>query len=287
MQLIFNDFCKMNLEQFIIQSLAEDTGNGDHSSLSSIAPGETGNAILKIKDNGIIAGIDLAQLIFKTVDPKIIFSKNKSDGNDVSSDEIAFSVDGHIHTILKCERLVLNCMQRMSGIATLTAKYVNKISGTQAKILDTRKTTPLFRHFEKWAVRIGGGGNHRMGLYDMILLKDNHIDYAGGIKNAIKKANEYVKKNKLNLEIEVETRNIHEVNEVIECGNVNRIMLDNFTTAELEHAIKIINGKFETEASGGIGLENVIEYAKTGVNYISVGNLTHSYKSFDLSLKAV
>ncbi len=275
-----------NLNHLIETALEEDTGDGDHSTLSCINPDASGKAILKIKDTGILAGIDVAEKIFAYTDTSSIIKKFKKDGDPIQPGEIAFEVDAQIHTILTCERLVLNCMQRMSGIATLTNKYVGKLKGYHTKLLDTRKTTPNFRLLEKEAVRIGGGYNHRFGLYDMIMLKDNHIDYCDGIENAITKAWQYVQKKKPGLKIEIETRNIEDVKKVMSIGKVNRIMLDNFTPQQITEALKIIDGKYETEASGGINYENIELYAATGVDFISSGAIIHQAKSLDLSLKA-
>lgn len=276
------------LHHLIRQALNEDIGDGDHSTLSVIPTDKKGKAVLNIKQDGIIAGIDVAEIIFKTVEPDARFTFYKKDGDSMIYGEKAFEVEANVHTILKCERLVLNIMQRMSGIATLTHKYVEKIKSYPTKILDTRKTTPNFRLLEKEAVRIGGGVNHRYALYDMIMLKDNHIDFAGGIESAINKAWEYVQTTKSELQIEVETRTMDDVKKVIEVGEgkVFRIMLDNFSPEQITMAVGIIAGKFETEASGGINLENIEQYAKTGVDYISVGALIHQAKSLDLSLKA-
>lgn len=276
----------MNIPEFIEAALKEDVGPGDYSTLASIPADAVGKAVLKVKENGVLAGVALAEEIFYHLDPKAEFTLHKEDGEKVTSGEIAFEVQARVHTILKAERLVLNCMQRMSGIATLTRTYVNKIKGYPAKILDTRKTTPLFRQFEKEAVHIGGGVNYRMGLYDMVMLKDNHIDFCGGIEQAITKTNQYLKANNLDLKITIETRCLEDVVRVLATGNVNRIMLDNYTPAELEEAVKLIDGKFETEASGGITLDNIVDYAKTGVDYISVGAITNRAVSMDLSLKA-
>lgn len=276
----------MQRKAFIEAALAEDIGNGDHSTLASIPADAKGAAVLKIKDDGIIAGVDLAQDIFEFLEPGAEFTMNKKDGDKVMKGEMAFEVTAKVHTILQAERLVLNSMQRMSGIATLTAQYVDKIKGYKSKVLDTRKTTPLFRAHEKEAVRIGGGYNHRMGLYDMVMLKDNHIDFCGGIEKAIERTNEYLRKNALNLKIEIETRTLNDVSEVLRVGGVHRIMLDNFTPQELEKALSLIEGKYETEASGGITLETIESYARTGVDFISVGALIHQARSLDLSLKA-
>lgn len=276
----------MNNKAFIEAALAEDIGNGDHSTLASIPDDATGTAVLKIKDDGVIAGIDLAQDIFEYLEPGVQFTFNKKDGDKVLNGEMAFEVEAKVHTILQAERLVLNSMQRMSGIATLTSQYVDKIKSYTSKILDTRKTTPLFRAHEKEAVRIGGGYNHRMGLYDMVMLKDNHIDFCGGIEKAIERTNDYLRKNALNLKIEIETRTLDDVKEVLRVGNVHRIMLDNYTPAQIEEALALIDGKYETEASGGINLDTIESYARTGVDFISVGALIHQAASMDLSLKA-
>lgn len=276
----------MSTQEFIEAALSEDVGSGDYSTLASIPAEARGKAVLKIKENGIIAGIDLAEEIFYFLEPGADFKLFKKDGDKVANGEIAFEVSASVHTILKAERLALNCMQRMSGIATLTRQYVDAIKGYPAKILDTRKTTPLFRHYEKEAVRIGGGANHRMGLYDMIMLKDNHIDFCGGIERAIEQTNAYLRQNALNLKIEVETRNLDDVKRVLATGNVDRIMLDNYSPEELEEAVNMIGGKYETEASGGINMENIVSYARTGVDLISVGAIIHHAVSMDLSLKA-
>ncbi|CAN5328819.1 carboxylating nicotinate-nucleotide diphosphorylase [soil metagenome] len=274
------------LEFLITNALQEDIGEGDHSTLATIDAGQKGSAYLKVKENGVLAGIKVAEFIFKNVEPSLKFEAAMADGQPMQENDIAFTVDGTIRTILSCERLVLNCMQRMSGIATLTKKYIDKLDGYHTKILDTRKTTPNFRLLEKEAVRIGGGINHRFGLYDMIMLKDNHIDFCGGIEKAILKANNYLHKNSLDLKIEVETRSIEDVIAVVKTGKVHRIMLDNFAPETIIEALKIINGQFETEASGGINYDNIEIYAATGVDYISSGAIIHQAKSLDLSLKA-
>jgi nicotinate-nucleotide pyrophosphorylase (carboxylating) len=284
--MIHNENYQHQLEELISNALREDVGDGDHSSLSCIDKNANGKAILKIKDEGILAGVDVAEKIFSYVDASSVLKKFKNDGDEMHFGEIAFEVQAKIHTILSCERLVLNCMQRMSGIATLTKKYTEKLNGYSTRLLDTRKTTPNFRLLEKEAVRIGGGVNHRFGLYDMIMLKDNHIDYCGGIQKAIEKAWEYVQEKKPGLKIEVETRSIEDVKKVMETGKVNRIMLDNFTPEKIREALKIIEGKCETEASGGITIDNIEMYAATGVDYISSGAIIHQAKSLDLSLKA-
>lgn len=277
------------LHQLITNALHEDVGNGDHSTLSCIEPNKQGKAVLKIKQNCVLAGVDIAKEVFTLVEPKHSFKQLKKDSDHVVVGDIAFEVEASIHTILKCERLVLNMMQRMSGIATLTNTYSSKIKNYKTKLLDTRKTTPNFRLLEKEAVRIGGGINHRFGLYDMIMLKDNHIDYCGGIANAINKAFNYVQQNNLSLQIEVETRNIDDVKKVcsVGVGKVDRVMLDNFTPQQIIEALTIINHQFETEASGGINLNNIESYAATGVDYISAGALIHQAQSVDLSLKAI
>ena len=276
------------LEHLIREALQEDIGAGDYSTLSVIPENKRGKAVLKIKQDGILAGVAVAQKIFSMVDEAAHFVIYKSDGEPMHKGETAFEVQSTIQTILQCERLVLNCMQRMSGVATLTRQYVDKLQGYRTKVLDTRKTTPNFRLLEKEAVRIGGGINHRFALYDMIMLKDNHIDYAGGLQPAIEKAYNYVQTNKLNLKIEVETRTLADVQTVcnIAKGKVFRIMLDNFSPEEIKEAMQIIKGEFETEASGGINLDTVEAYAKTGVDYVSVGGLIHQAQSLDLSLKA-
>jgi nicotinate-nucleotide pyrophosphorylase (carboxylating) len=275
------------LEKLIKDALEEDIGEGDHSTLSSIEPGTEGKAVLKIKQDGILAGMQVAEKIFRCIEPGIVFNAMKKDGDTMRYGEIAFEVDAKVYTILQCERLVLNCMQRMSGIATLTRQYTDRLKGYHTRLLDTRKTTPNFRLLEKEAVRIGGGLNHRMGLYDMIMLKDNHIDYCGGIEKAIEKAWQYVQQKKPGLKIEVETRTLEDVRKVVAYGKADRIMLDNFTPEQLRHALEIIDKKFETEASGGINLDNVTDYAATGVDYVSIGAVIHHAVSADLSLKAV
>lgn len=274
------------IELLIKSALQEDIGDGDHSTLSTIETQQQGKAILKVKEVGIIAGMDIAKSIFEFVEPGVVFESFMSDGNAMKTGDIAFEVKAKVHTILKCERLVLNCMQRMSGIATLTNSYVKKLEGYHTKLLDTRKTTPNFRVLEKEAVRIGGAVNHRFGLYDMIMLKDNHIDYCGGITAAINKAYDYVQNKKPGLKIEIETRSISDVEEVMKIGKVTRIMLDNFLPLQIEEALEIIKNTYETEASGSINLDNLESYAATGVDYISSGAIIHQAKSLDLSLKA-
>ena len=274
------------LQHLISEALQEDIGDGDHSTLSTIIPNAKGRAILKIKEEGVLAGIKVAEEIFKFQQPDIKFTANKKDGDVMQIGEHAFEVEALVHTILQCERLVLNCMQRMSGIATLTHKYSEKLKGYKTKLLDTRKTTPNFRLLEKEAIRIGGGQNHRYALYDMIMLKDNHIDYCGSIETAINRAWNYVQTVKPGLKIEVETRNLEDVKKVLATEKADRIMLDNFTPQLLKEAIDLINNKVETEASGGINFHNIELYAATGVDYISVGALIHQARSVDLSLKA-
>jgi len=277
------------LHKLIDDALREDVGDGDHSTLSCISAETKGKAVLKIKQDGVLAGLDIAREIFFYKEPSSIFVASKKDGEEMKNGETAFEVAASVHTILKCERLVLNCMQRMSGIATLTKQYTEKIKGYKTKVLDTRKTTPNFRLLEKEAVRIGGGVNHRFGLYDMIMLKDNHIEYCGGLQKAVERAYDYVQTIKPGLKIEVETRNLEDVKKIVEIGKkkVFRIMLDNFSPSQIDEALKLINDEFETEASGGINLDNIEEYAKTGVDYVSIGALIHQAKSLDLSLKAM
>ena len=275
------------IHQFINNALSEDVGDGDHTSLSTIPADATGKAKLLVKDEGILAGVELAAEIFHVVDPNLKLKVFLQDGAPVKYNDIAFEVEGNSRSILTAERLVLNCMQRMSGIATKTRQIVDLLKGTNTKVLDTRKTTPGLRYLEKWAVRIGGGVNHRFGLYDMILIKDNHVDYAGGIRQAIESANQYLTDNGKKLAIEIEVRNLDELEQVLQTGRVNRILLDNFNFDDLRQAVGIIQGRYITEASGGITIDNIREYADCGVDYISVGALTHSVKSLDLSLKAV
>ena len=277
---------KVIIDQFISNALKEDVGDGDHTSLATIDEGTKGRARLLVKDDGILAGVELAADIFNTVDAGLVLTVFLTDGAKIKPGDIAFEVKGDAQSILKAERLVLNCMQRMSGIATRTREIVDLLKGTTTQILDTRKTTPGMRYLEKWAVRIGGGVNHRFGLYDMILIKDNHVDYSGGIRQAIENAQHYIAEHKLKLQIEIEVRNLDELEQVLATGGVNRIMLDNFNFTDLCTALNIIEGRYITEASGGITVDNVREYAACGVDYISVGALTHSVKSLDLSLKA-
>ncbi|MEQ9216410.1 MAG: carboxylating nicotinate-nucleotide diphosphorylase [Cyclobacteriaceae bacterium] len=277
---------KARINKFIKSALTEDVGDGDHTSLGSIPESDKSRARLLIKDSGVIAGIELAEMIFHHVDPSMKVEVKKKDGDWVESGDIALVVSGNTRNILKSERLVLNCMQRMSGIATYTFKLNKLIEGTSAKLLDTRKTTPNFRMMEKWAVSIGGGVNHRFGLYDLVLLKDNHVDYAGGIKKAVNASVQYLKEKELDLDIEIEVRNMIELEEALELPRVKRILLDNMLPSEMRLAVQKVNKTKETEASGGINEKNIREIAETGVDYISVGALTHSYRSLDMSLKA-
>ena len=282
---------KMNNEDLIDAlldlSLREDTGDGDHSSLSCIPQGAEGQARLLVKDTGIIAGIGVASRVFQKIDKNLRMEIQLREGSAVQPGDIVFTVSGSILSVLRAERLVLNMMQRMSGIATQTAEYVRKLEGMPARILDTRKTAPGMRILDKEAVRIGGGVNHRMGLYDMIMLKDNHIDFAGGIQKAIERAAQYLENTGRNMGVEIEVRSLEDLRVVLHKGNVNRILLDNFSIPDTRAAVDMIAGKYETESSGGITLENIREYAECGVDYISVGALTHQVKSLDLSLKAI
>jgi len=273
------------LSDFISRCLKEDIGDGDHSSLACI-PGEaSGKARLLVKEQGLLSGSAVAGEVFRFVDSDLKFEPFISDGSKISPGDIVFHVYGRIQSILKSERLVLNIMQRMSGIATSTGMYIERIKGLKTKVLDTRKTTPGMRFLEKEAVRTGGGWNHRMGLYDMIMLKDNHIDYAGGIENAIRKTRVYLTRTRKNLRVEIEARNLDDVRKILDIGGVDRIMLDNFNLSDTMKAVKLIRGRFETESSGGITLENIRAYAECGVDYISAGALTHHIKSLDMSLK--
>lgn len=276
------------LANLVEQAIKEDVGNGDHSTLSCIPEDLKGKAVLKIKEAGILAGVSVAEKIFRQMEPGSILTAFKQDGEQMVTGEIAFEIEASVHTILKGERLVLNCMQRMSGIATLTRQYTRILDGYHTRLLDTRKTTPNFRLLEKEAVRIGGGINHRFGLYDMIMLKDNHIDYCGGIIKAIEKAYAYSQSLEQPLKIEVETRSLEDVTVICNqaLDKVDRIMLDNFNPEQIKGALDIIQGRVETEASGGIHLKNIVDYAKTGVDFVSVGGLIHQARSLDLSLKA-
>ena len=276
----------MTIDEIIDAALKEDIGNGDHTSMSTIPASAHGKARLLIKEEGIICGIDVAIKVLNKVDPLIKINRVLSDGDWVKPGDLAFTVEGPSASILTAERLVLNFMQRMSGIATTTNFYVQQLKGTRTRLLDTRKTTPLLREIEKYAVKIGGGENHRFGLFDMILIKDNHIDFAGGITGAVKSVKDYLKSKNLNLEIEVEARTLSDVKEILGCENIKRIMLDNFSTTLMKEAVELIDGRLETEASGGITIKNLREYAETGVDFISVGALTHHIKSLDMSLKA-
>jgi nicotinate-nucleotide pyrophosphorylase (carboxylating) len=274
-------------EQLISLWFAEDIGDGDHTTLSCIPESAKGKSQLIIKEEGILAGVEVARRIFNAFDPELMMTVFIQDGAHVKPGDIAFVVEGKIQSLLQTERLMLNIMQRMSGVATRTNQYVKALEGTRTRVLDTRKTTPGLRLLEKEAVRIGGGVNHRVGLYDMILLKDNHVDFAGGIPNAINRAKEYLKEKGKDLKIEIEVRNFDELAQVMEVGGVDRIMLDNFTPENTKKAVEIIGGKYETESSGGITFDTLRTYAACGVDYISVGALTHSVKSLDMSFKAV
>ncbi len=276
-----------DLDTFLKYAIAEDVGDGDHTSLSTIPADVTGRAKLLVKDNGIIAGIEIAKRVFELIDAQLKFEQILNDGDQVKHGDIAFYVEGSSRSIVTAERLALNIMQRMSGIATQTQKITQMMEGTSCKLLDTRKTTPGFRYFEKLAVKLGGGVNHRIGLYDMILVKDNHIDYAGGVHQALHKIKDYLQQTGKDLKIEVEARSIDDVKLILEEGIAFRILLDNFKPEDLKTAVALINGRVQTEASGGITETNVHEYAATGVDYISMGALTHQIKSLDLSLKAV
>ncbi len=277
-----------NLDQFIDLALHEDlSSGGDHTSKACVPNNAKRKARLLVKGEGVLAGIEIAKLVFSKVDPKLELDIRIQDGEEVKFGDVAFYVEGSAQSILTAERLVLNLMQRMSGIATKTANIMKLVDGTNVKVLDTRKTTPNLRYFEKLAVQLGGGTNHRYGLFDMIMIKDNHVDYAGGIVKAIQQTKTYLKENDIDLKIEVETRNMEEVEMVLQEGGVDRIMLDNFTPQEVAHAVKYIDGRAETEASGGITTDTIRSYAETGVDYVSMGVLTHSVMSLDLSLKAM
>ncbi|MDG1724995.1 MAG: carboxylating nicotinate-nucleotide diphosphorylase [Bacteroidia bacterium] len=278
------NFADSHVVKLIDLALAEDIGDGDHSSLGAIPPNQKGRARLLVKDVGVICGIDLAAHIFNRLDSTLVFESFIEEGRIVNVGDIAFNISGNIHSILQAERLVLNFMQRMSGISTFTKRLVDIISGTNAQLLDTRKTTPGMRVFEKYAVSVGGGVNHRIGLYDMVMLKDNHNDYAGGITAGVNQTKSYLKSRNRQLKIEVETRNLEEVEEALSVG-VDRIMFDNFSPDDMVKAVNLVNGRCETEASGGITESTIINYAETGVDFISVGALTHSVRSLDLSLK--
>ncbi len=275
------------LDRFISQAIAEDVGPGDHSSNCSIPESADGKMQLLVKENGILAGVDVAKRIFEKVDSSIKLKLLLKDGDLISQGDIALTLEGPIRGMLRGERLALNLMQRMSGIATVTHNYVSIIAHTKTRLLDTRKTTPNLRPFEKYAVTVGGGMNHRMGLYDMIMLKDNHVDFAGGVKQAIEKAQAYIKENGLDINIEIETRNLDELAQVLEVGGVQRVMFDNYSVEKTIKAVAMVNGRVETESSGGINEKTIRAYAETGVDFVSVGALTHSVKSLDLSLKAL
>jgi nicotinate-nucleotide pyrophosphorylase (carboxylating) len=275
------------LQMLVLNALQEDVGDGDHTTLACIPPQARGKAVLHLKQDGVLAGMEIAEKILRIKEPSSRFTPYKQDGDVMRDGEEAFVAEATVHTILQCERLILNCMQRMSGIATLTRQYVDRLQRYKTRILDTRKTTPNFRLLEKEAVRIGGGLNHRFGLFDMMLLKDNHIDFAGSLEAAIEKASTYRQTHKPQLKIEVETRNIEEVRRVLAIGKVDRIMLDNFTPRQVAEALSLIGERFETEASGGIHLGNIEDYARTGVDYIGVGALIHQARSLDMSMKAV
>jgi nicotinate-nucleotide pyrophosphorylase (carboxylating) len=275
------------IDELIKLAFAEDIGDGDHTTLSTIPESAKGKVQLIIKEDGILAGVEIAGRVFHAFDPALKITVFIQDGTEVKYGDIAFTVEGKVQSLLQTERLVLNVMQRMSGIATTTRKYVKKLEGTKTRVLDTRKTTPGLRMLEKEAVRIGGGTNHRIGLFDMILLKDNHVDFAGGIENAIIRAKEYCWKVGKNLPIEIEVRNFDELNKVLTIGDIDRIMLDNFNVENTRKAVELVDGRYEIESSGGITYDTIREYAETGVDYISVGALTHSVKSLDMSLKAV
>ncbi len=277
----------MDITNLIEMAIAEDIGSGDHTSLSCIPSDAIGKAQLLVKEKGILAGMDVASMVFQRIDKSLIFNPLLKDGDCITPGDIAFTIEGSNQSILKAERIVLNFMQRMSGIATKTNRYTQLIEGFNTKILDTRKTTPGLRLVEKMAVKIGGGQNHRMGLYDMIMIKDNHIDFAGGITAAINKTNTYLKENNLDLKIEIEARNLTELDEILAVGNVDIIMLDNFSFEDMRTAVKKINGQYKTEASGGITETTIRDYAACGVDFISVGALTHQINSLDLSLKAI
>ncbi len=276
----------MTIDEIIIKALAEDIGDGDHTTLATLQADASGKAKLLVKDNGVLCGVDLAERIFHAVDPSIKLNIFIHDGAVIAKGDVVFEVTGNKASILQSERLVLNFMQRLSGIATATARAVKQTEGFNTKILDTRKTTPLLRELEKYAVRTGGGENHRMGLYDMVMIKDNHVDYAGGIVQAIEAVEKYLERTKRKLKIEIEVRNFEELQHVLDHGKIHRIMLDNFSVTDMRKAVLLIDRRFETEASGGITEENIREYASTGVDYISMGALTHQIKSLDLSLKA-
>ncbi len=273
-------------DRLIDLAFAEDIGDGDHTTLCCIPEDAMGKSHLLIKEDGILAGVEVAKKVFERFDPEMQVEVIMGDGSRVKKGDIAMIVTGRVRSLLQTERLMLNIMQRMSGIATMTNKYVERLKGTHTHVLDTRKTTPGMRMLEKAAVKIGGGVNHRIGLFDMILLKDNHVDFSGGIKNAISRCHEYLKKNGLDLKIEIEVRNFDELQQVLDCGGVNRIMLDNFSVPDTKKAVEMIDGRYETESSGGITFDTIRDYAEQGVDYVSVGALTHSVKGLDMSFKA-
>ena len=273
-------------DRLIDLAFAEDIGDGDHTTLCCIPADAMGKSRLLIKEDGVLAGIEMAKKVFARFDPELQVEVLIEDGTEVHVGDVAMIVTGRIQSLLQTERLMLNIMQRMSGIATQTRKYVKRLEGTKTNVLDTRKTTPGLRMLEKQAVKIGGGVNHRIGLFDMILLKDNHVDFAGGIANAINRCHQYLKEKGLNLKIEIEVRNFDELQQVLDCGGVNRIMLDNFSVENTKKAVEIINGRYETESSGGITIDTIRDYAECGVDYVSVGALTHSVKGLDMSFKA-
>ncbi|MFN8407611.1 MAG: carboxylating nicotinate-nucleotide diphosphorylase [Sphingobacteriaceae bacterium] len=281
------DLDKEVLQPFIRQGLLEDIGQGDHTSISTIPKYATGIAQLLVKERGVLAGCAVAIEIFKMVDSQVVIEQLITDGESIYPGDVVFRVQGSVHAILAAERLVLNTMQRMSGIATMTSKVVQLLKGTGTQVLDTRKTTPGMRYLEKMAVKIGGGTNHRFGLYDAMMIKDNHIDYAGGITLAVSAAHQYLKEKELTIPIVLEVRNLAELQEVLIIGGIDRILLDNFSYDQLKEAVILIDGKFKTEASGNITLDNVLDYAACGVNYVSMGALTHSVKNIDMSLKAI
>lgn len=281
-----NEYIKF-VDELISLSIKEDIGDGDHSSLSTIPATSRGKMQLLVKQDGILAGVEIAEVVFRKLDPTVKFEKLLSDGDKIKVGDVVFYVEGSTITLLQSERIILNIMQRMSGVATQTSKYVERLAGYKTKVLDTRKTTPGMRVMDKMAVKIGGGENHRMGLFDMIILKDNHIDFAGGIKEAILKCKEYLKAKGKNLKIEVEVRSLDDIIKTFEVGGVDRIMLDNFSPALTKEAVQLINGRCEVESSGGITIDTMVDYAAAGVDFISVGALTHQIKSLDLSLKAI
>jgi len=286
-KLFYKLFKMINLDEIIATAIREDIGDGDHSSLSCIPVSANGKARLLVKENGILAGVEVAQQVFNKIDENLKLKIFLKDGTVIKVGDIVFEVEGKVHSILQAERLVLNMMQRMSGIATQTNKYAEKIADLKTKVLDTRKTTPGVRYLEKLAVKIGGGENHRMGLYDMVMLKDNHVDFAGGIEKAILATNNYLKSKNKDLKIEIEVRNLNELQQVLNVGKVDRIMLDNFDIENTRKAVEMIAGKYETESSGGITIDSLRNYAECGVDFISIGALTHQIKSLDLSLKAI